>query len=91
MRVSGSGLPEPSYLKTPLPPSKQPRRQLLHGINMWAAPGDGLNMKVLWTDTPYAMQRVAGLFEAGDIMRRSATTSPISSTMAGCLASCHRA
>ncbi len=34
---------------------------------MWAAPGDGLNMRVLWTDTPYAMQRVAGLYEAGDI------------------------
>jgi hypothetical protein len=34
---------------------------------MWAAPGDGLNMKTLWTDTPYAMQRVAGLFEAGEI------------------------
>ena len=31
---------------------------------MWAAPGNGLNMKTLWTDTPYAMQRVAGLFEA---------------------------
>ena len=31
---------------------------------MWAAPGDGLNMKTLWTDTPYAMQRVAGLHEA---------------------------
>ena len=24
-------------------------------------------MKVLWTDTPYAMQRVAGLHEAGAI------------------------
>ena len=34
---------------------------------MWAEPGDGLNMKVLWTDTPYAMQRVAGLFEAREI------------------------
>ena len=34
---------------------------------MWAAPGDGLNMKTLWTDTPYATQRVAGLFEARQI------------------------
>lgn len=34
---------------------------------MWAEPGNGLNMKTLWTDTPYAMQRVAGLFEAGEI------------------------
>ena len=34
---------------------------------MWAAPGDGLNMKVLWTDTPYAMQRVAGLYEAHEV------------------------
>jgi phytanoyl-CoA hydroxylase len=34
---------------------------------MWAAPGDGLNMKVLWTDTPYAMQRVAGLYAAHEI------------------------
>ena len=34
---------------------------------MWAEPGNGLNMKVLWTDTPYAMQRVAGLFEADQI------------------------
>ncbi|MGD0103023.1 MAG: phytanoyl-CoA dioxygenase family protein [Rhodopila sp.] len=34
---------------------------------MWAAPGDGLNMKTLWTDTPYAMQRVAGLHDAREI------------------------
>ncbi len=34
---------------------------------MWAAPANGLNMKTLWTDTPYAIQRVAGLYEAGDI------------------------
>jgi phytanoyl-CoA hydroxylase len=34
---------------------------------MWAAPGDGLNMRTLWTDTPYAMQRVAGLYEAHEI------------------------
>jgi phytanoyl-CoA hydroxylase len=34
---------------------------------MWAEPGNGLNMKTLWTDTPYAMQRVAGMFEAGEI------------------------
>ncbi len=34
---------------------------------MWAEPGNGLNMKTLWTDTPYAMQRVAGLFEAQEI------------------------
>lgn len=34
---------------------------------MWAAPGDGLNMKALWTDTPYAMQRVAGLHEGRQI------------------------
>lgn len=34
---------------------------------MWAEPGNGLNMKTLWTDTPYAAQRVAGLFEAGEI------------------------
>ena len=34
---------------------------------MWAAPGDGLNMKTLWTDTPYAMQRVSGLHDAGEI------------------------
>jgi phytanoyl-CoA hydroxylase len=34
---------------------------------MWAAPGDGLNMKTLWTDTPYAMQRVSGLYGAGEI------------------------
>ncbi len=34
---------------------------------MWAKPGDGLNMKVLWTDSPYAMQRVAGLYQAGEI------------------------
>ena len=34
---------------------------------MWAAPGDGLNMRTLWTDTPYAMQRVAGLYEANEI------------------------
>jgi phytanoyl-CoA hydroxylase len=34
---------------------------------MWAEPGNGLNMKTLWTDTPYAMQRVGGLFEAGEI------------------------
>jgi uncharacterized protein YndB with AHSA1/START domain len=34
---------------------------------MWAEPGNGLNMKTLWTDTPYAAQRVAGLYEAGEI------------------------
>jgi hypothetical protein len=34
---------------------------------MWAAPGNGLNMKTLWTDTPYAMQRVSGLYDAGEI------------------------
>jgi ectoine hydroxylase-related dioxygenase (phytanoyl-CoA dioxygenase family) len=34
---------------------------------MWAASGDGLNMRVLWTDTPYAMHRVSGLFDAGEI------------------------
>ena len=34
---------------------------------MWADPGDGLNMKTLWTDTPYAVQRVAGLYEANEI------------------------
>jgi phytanoyl-CoA hydroxylase len=34
---------------------------------MWAAPGHGLNMKTLWTDTPYAMQRVAGLHETQEI------------------------
>jgi len=34
---------------------------------MWAAPGDGLNMRTLWTDTPYAMQRVSGLLDAGEI------------------------
>jgi hypothetical protein len=34
---------------------------------MWAAPNDGLNMRTLWTDTPYAMQRVEGLFEANEI------------------------
>jgi phytanoyl-CoA hydroxylase len=31
---------------------------------MWAPAGNGLNMKTLWTDTPYAMQRVTGLHEA---------------------------
>ena len=34
---------------------------------MWAAPGDGLNMRTLWTDTPYAIHRVTGLEEAGEI------------------------
>jgi phytanoyl-CoA hydroxylase len=34
---------------------------------MWAAPGNGLDMKALWTDTPYAPQRVAGLYDAGEI------------------------
>ena len=34
---------------------------------MWAAPGDGLNMRTLWTDTPYATYRVTGLYEAGEI------------------------
>jgi len=34
---------------------------------MWAEPGNGLNMRTLWTDTPYAMQRVAGLYEAKEI------------------------
>jgi phytanoyl-CoA hydroxylase len=34
---------------------------------MWAPPGDGLNMKALWTDTPYALQRVAGLYDAREI------------------------
>jgi phytanoyl-CoA hydroxylase len=34
---------------------------------MWAEPGNGLNMRTLWTDTPYAVQRVAGLSEAGEI------------------------
>jgi hypothetical protein len=34
---------------------------------MWAEPGNRLNMKTLWTDTPYAMQRVAGLYEANEI------------------------
>lgn len=34
---------------------------------MWAAPGDGLNMKTLWTGTPYAMHRVASLHEAAEI------------------------
>jgi phytanoyl-CoA hydroxylase len=34
---------------------------------MWAKPGDGLNMKVLWTDAPYAMQRVEGLYQAGEV------------------------
>jgi uncharacterized protein YndB with AHSA1/START domain len=34
---------------------------------MWAEPGDGLNMKVLWTDSPYAMQRVDGLYQVGEI------------------------
>ncbi len=34
---------------------------------MWAQSGDGLNMKVLWTDSPYAMQRVEGLYQANEI------------------------
>jgi phytanoyl-CoA hydroxylase len=34
---------------------------------MWAKQGDGLNMKVLWTDSPYAMQRVEGLYQGGEI------------------------
>jgi phytanoyl-CoA hydroxylase len=35
---------------------------------MWAAPGEnGLVLKTLWTDTPYAMQRVDGMFQAGSI------------------------
>jgi phytanoyl-CoA hydroxylase len=34
---------------------------------MWAKPGDGLDMKVLWTDSPYAMQRVEGLYQAREI------------------------
>jgi hypothetical protein len=34
---------------------------------MWAAAGNGLNMNALWTDTPYAMQRVDGLYAAGEI------------------------
>jgi phytanoyl-CoA hydroxylase len=34
---------------------------------MWAEPGNGLNMKTLWTDTPYAAHRVAGLYESGEI------------------------
>ncbi len=34
---------------------------------MWAAPGNGLNMKALWTDTPYALQRVLGLRQARQI------------------------
>ncbi len=34
---------------------------------MWAAAGNGLNMKTLWTDTPYAAQRAAGLYDAGEI------------------------
>src|ERR1700712_3755157 len=34
---------------------------------MWAESGNKLNMKTLWTYTPYAMQRVAGLFEANEI------------------------
>lgn len=37
---------------------------------MWAASGDGLNMKALWTDTPYAMQQVAGLYAAHEITRQ---------------------
>jgi phytanoyl-CoA hydroxylase len=36
---------------------------------MWAEPGNGLNMRVLWTDSPYAMQRVDGLYEAGEITK----------------------
>lgn len=34
---------------------------------MWAAAGHGLDMKALWTDTPYAMERVFGLYEAQEI------------------------
>jgi hypothetical protein len=34
---------------------------------MWAEPANGLNMKALWTDTPYAMQRVDGLYGAEQI------------------------
>jgi phytanoyl-CoA hydroxylase len=34
---------------------------------MWAEPGNGLNMRALWTDTPYAMQRVDGLRAANEI------------------------
>ena len=34
---------------------------------MWAEPVNGLSMRTLWTDTPYAMQRVAGLYEAHEI------------------------
>jgi hypothetical protein len=34
---------------------------------MWAEMGDGLNMRVLWTDTPYAAHRVRGMQEAGEI------------------------
>ena len=37
---------------------------------MWAAPGNGLDMRVLWTDTPYAPQRVEGLHAACAITDR---------------------
>jgi phytanoyl-CoA hydroxylase len=36
-------------------------------IIMWAAPGHSLGMKMLWTDTPQAMQHLSTLSEAGTI------------------------
>lgn len=34
---------------------------------MWKTAGTDLVLKALWTDTPYALQRVQGMFEAGTI------------------------
>ncbi len=36
---------------------------------MWAAPGDTLGLKTLWTDTPDAMQRLAALYKSRKIRK----------------------
>jgi phytanoyl-CoA hydroxylase len=36
---------------------------------MWAAPGDGLGLKTLWTDAPDAMQRLAALYKSRQIRK----------------------
>ena len=71
--TSITGSMTPGTVSVPLPPLKCHDRTFIHlyettrEMVMWAAPGNGLNMKTLWTDTPYAMQRVSGLFEAREI------------------------
>jgi len=42
---------------------------ILHEAIMWAAPGDGLGLKTLWTDAPDAMVRLDALYKSRKIRK----------------------